>query len=136
MARKVHAPAHPLENEFVNIENFGKLRCYGFQPMFEFGVADHLFRLFDGCRLALDMRKDVGNFWDIAAHVRFEFGHLIVRILEGHALIEFDVLFDVQLAGEILNTDVVDVKVPVCGHGANAIEDILRTLRARQAAAR
>ena len=96
---------------------------------------DDFFRLFDGRRLALDVCEDVGNLRDVAAHVGFEFGDLIMRVFERHALVEFDVLFDVKVAGEILHADVVHVEIVVRRDGADAVEDVFRTLRARQAAA-
>src|SRR5580693_6040804 len=40
-------------------------------------------------------------------------------------------LFDVQTPAQILNTDVMHVEVVACGHGANAIENILSPSRAR-----
>ena len=81
MARNVDAAADALDHEIVHVENFGKLRGDGFQPMLEFGVADDFFGLFDGRGLALDVGEDVGNFRHVAAHVGFEFGDLIVGVL-------------------------------------------------------
>ena len=74
----VHAAADALDDEIVNVEHFGKLRGHGFQTMFEFGVADDFFRLFDSRWLTLNVGKDVGNFRDVTADVGFEFGDLIV----------------------------------------------------------
>ena len=92
----------------------------------------HLLGLFDGGRFAFDMGEDVGDLRHVVAHVGFKFGDLVVRALKGHALVEFDVLLDVKLAGEILDADVVDVQVVARGHGANAVEYILGALGARE----
>src|ERR1700728_3276548 len=132
MARDVHPSADALDHEVVNVDDFGKLRGHGFKAMFEFRVADHRFGLLDGGRLALDVGKDIGNFRDLAAHVGFELGDLIVGAFEGHALVEFDVLLDVQPAGKVLDADVMHVEIFAGGGSSDAIENILRTLRARE----
>ena len=45
MTRKIHAAADALEDEIVNVENFGKLRGHRLQAVFKFGVADQFFGL-------------------------------------------------------------------------------------------
>ena len=97
-----------------------------------FGVADQLVAGFDGGGFAFDVGEDVGDLRHVVAHVGFEFGDLIVSAFEGHAFVEFNVLLHVELAGEILHADVVDVEVVARGDGANAVEDIFRALGARQ----
>ncbi len=52
--------------------------------------------------------------------------------LESEALVEFHVLFDVEMAVEILNADVVDIEVVASRDGADAVEDVLRSLGTRQ----
>ena len=103
-----------------------------FQLPLEIGVADQLVAGFDGGGLALDVGEDVGDFGHVAAHVGFQFGDLIMGALQGHAFVEFDVLFDVEATREILHADVVDVEVVAGGDGANAVENIFRALGARQ----
>ena len=110
----------------------GNWRGERFQPPLEVGVANQFIAGFDGGGFAFDVGEDVGDLRYVAAHIGFEFGDLIVGALEGHALVEFNVLLDVELAGEILHADVVDVEVVAGGDGANAVEDIFRTLGARQ----
>src|ERR1035441_2734505 len=132
MTGQIHSSAHALDDEFVNVEHLGKLRRHGFQAVLEFRVAEDFFWFLNSRRLALNVGEDVGNFRYVAAHVRFEFGYLIVRVLKRHALVEFDVLFDVELARNILHADVVHVEIPMRGHGADAVKDVLRTLRARK----
>ena len=45
MARDVHPSADALDNEVVNVDDFGKLRGHGFKAMFEF--RGRLWRSFD-----------------------------------------------------------------------------------------
>jgi hypothetical protein len=132
MAGDEQAAADALDHELVNVENLGKLRGHSPQAMLEFRIADDFFGLLEGGRLALDVGEDVGNFGNIVAHVGLQFGDLIVGGFEGHALVEFDVLFDVQTAGKILDTDVMHVEIIVGSDGANAVEDVLRVLRPRE----
>src|ERR1700686_2152613 len=132
MARNVHASADALDDELVNVKNFGKLRGNGFQAMFQFSVAHQFVWLFDGRRFALDVSENVGNLRDVAAHVGFQFGDLVVSFFEGHALVEFDMLLDVQPTVEILDADVVHVEIVVGGNGADAVEDVFGMLGARQ----
>ena len=80
---------------------------------------------FDGGGLALDVSEDGGNFRDILANLGFEHGHAVVGFLQAQAFVEFEVLFHVQVALEILHADVVHVEVVAGGHGADAIENIL-----------
>jgi len=54
-----------------------------------------------------------------------------VSAFEGHALVQFDMLLDVEFAGEILHADVVHVQV-VPGATARIRQDIFRPLGARQ----
>src|SRR5579864_353132 len=125
-------PTNALQNKFVYIENFGELRGHGSQSALEFGIADQSLRRLDGRGLALDVRQDVGDFGNVAPHCRFQLGDLIVGLLHRHALIKFHVLLHVNLTRDVLHTDVVDVQVVASGNGANAIENIFRTLGARQ----
>src|ERR1700722_9181005 len=131
MTRNVQAAADALDDEIVNVEYFGKLRRHRLKAVLKFGVADNFLRLFNRRRLALDVGENVGFFRDVATHVGFEFSDLIVRALERHALVEFDVLLHVQAAGKILDADVVHIEILVGGHGSDPVEDVLRTLRAR-----
>src|ERR1700679_201950 len=111
MAGNVEPAAHFFYLDVVHIDNFRNPAGDGFQSTFEFGVANKLVSGFDRGRLALDMGKDVGDLGNIVAHVGFEFGDLIVSVLESHTLVEFDVLLNVKPAREILHADVVDVEV-------------------------
>src|SRR5579864_1168767 len=116
----------------MHIEDFRELRSDCFQTMLEFGIADQFFRALDGGGLALDVREDVGNLRDVAAHFGFEFGDLIVRIFQRHAFVEFDMLLDVEASGEILNADVVNVEISVRRDGPDAVKNIFAMLSARQ----
>jgi len=98
----------------------------------EAGVADHLVAGLDGGGLAFDVSEDVGDLGYVVAHVGFEFGDLVVGGLQGKVLIEFDMLLDVEMAVEILHADVVDVEVVASSDGPNAVEDVFRTLGARE----
>jgi hypothetical protein len=50
-------------------------------------------------------------------------------LFEGHAFIKFDMLFDMEPASELLNTDVMHVEVPASCDTANAVEDVFGMLR-------
>ena len=52
--------------------------------------------------------------------------------LERHPLIQFDVLFDMEPSGEVLDADVVHVQIAVRGDRANAVEDVFGMLRTGQ----
>src|ERR1700688_1502870 len=132
MARNVHASADTLDDELVNVKNFGKLRGNGFQAMFQFSIAHQFVWLFDGRRFALDVSENVGNLRDVTAHVGFQFGDLVMRFFEGHALVEFNMLLHVQPTVEILDADVVHVEIVIGSDRADAVEDVFRMLGARQ----
>ena len=95
VAGDVEPSADALDDEVVHVEDFGKLRGHHFQLMLEFGVADYFFGLFDGRGFAFDVSENVGDFRDVAAHVGFELGDLIVGLFERHAFVELDVLLNV-----------------------------------------
>ena len=44
-------------------------------------------------------------------------------VAEGHGLVDFEVLFDVELAVERLHGDIVEDDVIACGDGADPVED-------------
>src|ERR1700752_2734758 len=132
MAGNVEAAADAFEDEVVHVEDLGKLRGDRFQSMFEFGVANQFFRALNRGRLAFDMGENIRDFGDILPHLGFQFGYLIVRVLEGHPFIQFDVLLDVKVSGKILHADVVNVQVAMGGHGSDAIENVFCALRSRQ----
>ena len=130
VAGDVEASANFLDLNVVHIDNFWKLCGQGFQAALEGGVAYRLVAGFDGGGFAFDVGEDVADLAYVAAHIGFEFGDLIVSAFERHAFVEFDVLLDVEFAGEILHADVVDVEVVASGDGADAVEDIFRSLGA------
>src|SRR5215469_5801899 len=98
MTGNIKASPNTFEDKVVHVEDLGKLRGYPLQTMLEFSVAYKLFRSFNRCRLALDMREDFGDLRNIGSHVGFQFGDLVMRFLEAHPLVQFDVLFYVKLA--------------------------------------
>ncbi len=81
MAGDVKAASHFLDLDVVGINDFWKLPGRRLEVALEAGVAEHLVAGFDGGRLAFDMGEDVGDFGHVAAHISFEFRHLIVRSL-------------------------------------------------------
>ena len=52
-------------------------------------------------------------------HLRFQPGDAVVRFLQAEALVELDVLLDVQPAVEVLHADVMHVEIVARGDGAN-----------------
>src|SRR5260370_35611010 len=61
MTRDVHTAPDALNNEVVDIEDFGELRGHGFQSVLEFRIADDLFGLFDGGGHARDWGGEGGE---------------------------------------------------------------------------
>ncbi len=116
----------------MHVEDLRKLRSDGSQAMLEFRIAYEFFGLLDGGWFALNVRHDFGDLRDVLAHIGFKFGDLVVSLFEAHALIQFDMLLDVEAAVEVLHADVVDIEIPVSRDAANAIEDILGMLGASQ----
>ena len=133
VAGNVKPSANALDDELVNVQRHREIPCAtALRRRSRSASRTSSFRFLDGGRLAFDVGEDGGDFVHIVAHICFEFGDLIVGVLEGHALVEFNVLLNVEFAVEILHADVVDVQIVAGGDGANAVEDIFRTLGARQ----
>ena len=72
------------------------------------------------------MREDGRNFRDLAAHLRFQPGNFVVRLLHAELLVEFQMLFHVQLPVQVLHADVVHIEVVAGSDGADAVENIFR----------
>ena len=69
------------------------------------------------------MGEDGGDLGDFAAHLGFELGDEGVGGAEGHGLVDFQVLLDVESVVELLDADVVDGEVGAGGDGADAVVD-------------
>ena len=132
MAGNVQASSDPGDHEIVNIEDFWKLAGNCLELPFQIRIANQFLRLLDCGRFAFDVSKYFSNLRHVVADVSFEIGYLIVSALEGHTFVEFNMLFDVEFAGEVLNADVVNVQVVPGGDGPNTVEDIFGTLGTRQ----
>ncbi len=126
-AGDVDAAAHPFDEDFVHIEDLGELGGDGLQTPFQFGVMQQFVAGLDGGRLAFDVGEDRGNFRDVLANLGLEHGHAVVGFFQAQAFVEFEMLFDVEMALEILHADVVQVEIVTGGDGADAIENIFRT---------
>src|SRR5215472_15780185 len=109
MTRNIEASPHTFEDKVVHVEDLEKLCGYPLQAKLEFSIAYELFRAFNRGRFALDVGEDVGDFWNVASHLGFQFGDLVMRVLEGHALVEFHVLLYVKLTCQILDADVMHI---------------------------
>src|SRR6267154_595367 len=99
VAGNVKASSNPCDNEIVNIENFWKLIGSRLELPLQVRIANQFIRLFNGRGFAFDMSEDFSDLRHVTTHVSFEISDLIVGTLEGHALIEFNMLLDVELAG-------------------------------------
>jgi hypothetical protein len=132
VAGDIKASANLLDLDVVHVDDLWKLACNRFQLPLEAGIPDQLVARLNRCGLTFDMSEDIGNLRNFAAHVRFQFGDLIVSGLQRHTLVEFDVLLNMQSSGKILHADVMNIEVVPRGHGSNAVKDVFRTLRARQ----
>src|SRR4051812_10055716 len=71
------------------------------------------------------MGKDRLNFWYLVTDLGFQESDPVVCLFETQVLIEFQVLFDVQTAAEILHADVVHIYIIARGHRPHSIEYIL-----------
>src|SRR5215471_13725200 len=100
MAGNVQASTNALEDEIMDVEDLGKLCGDCLQAVFEFGVTHQFFRALDGGRFALDVRKNLCDFRNLAAELGLELSHLVVRLFERHSFLEFDMLLVVKLSGE------------------------------------
>ena len=80
----------------------------------------------DGGGLALDVGEDKQQFFGRPGEFGLEHGHAVVGFLQAQAFVEFEVLFDVEVALEILHADVVHVELVAGGDGADAIENVFR----------
>ena len=69
------------------------------------------------------MGEDGGDLGDLAAHLGFELGDEGVGGAEGHGLVDFEVLLDVELVVVLLHADVVDGEVGAGGDGTDAVVD-------------
>src|SRR5215475_13388765 len=65
MTGNVQASPHPLDLNLMHIEHFGKLRRDHLEAPLQRRVADDFVPFFYGCRLALDMSQDRGDFRDL-----------------------------------------------------------------------
>ena len=130
MAGDVEAAANFFYLDVVHVDDFWELVDQNFKLALEAGVADQFITGFDGGRLAFDVSEDVVDLGDVVAHIGFEIGDTVVSAFQRHALVEFDMLLDVEAAGKILHADVMDVEIVASGDGADTIEDIFGALGA------
>src|SRR5579862_2384427 len=131
MGRDVDAATHALDENFVHVQDLWELRGNGFQPPFQFRVVQQFVAGLDGGRFALDMGEDGRYFRNILSNLRLEDSDAVVGFFQAQAFVEFEVLLDVQVSGEILHADIVHIEVVARGHGADAIENIFRAQGAR-----
>src|SRR6202142_22787 len=111
----------------MHVEDLRELGGHRLQAPFQFGIVQQLVSGLDGCGLALDVGEDGRNLRDVLANLGFEDGHAVVSFFQAQAFVEFEVLFDVQVALEILHADVVNIEIVAGSNGANAIENVFCT---------
>src|SRR6202142_4007664 len=115
----------------MHVDHIGKFLHYIFEVLLQFRLANDLFSGFDGGRFTFDMGKDGCDLRDLGAHFGFQAGNFVVCLFHAETLVEFQMLFDVQLAIQILHADVMHVEVVARSHSANAVENIFRAAGAR-----
>src|SRR5579872_324054 len=131
MAGNVNAPAHPFDLDIMHVEDIGKFRHDVFELPLQAPIAADLVAGFDGRGLAFNVGQDGGNLRHFLFDFRLQLRDLLVRFHKVEPLIELEMLLDVQLVAELLHADVVDVEGAARSHGANAVKNIFRVLRAR-----
>src|SRR6185312_3753251 len=55
----------------------------------------------------------------------FKMRYQIMRVLQAHGFVEFEVLFHMEWTAEVLDTDIMNAEVVAGGHAANPVEDVL-----------
>src|SRR5450755_4422849 len=120
--REIEPSCHPRKHQVMSVDDLGKGSCGQLNAAFEAGGINHAVAGFDGGRLTLDVGQDARYFWNVVAHLAFQPCYTVVSVLERHALIEFNMLLDMQGATDVLHADVVHVEIVPGGHGADAIE--------------
>src|SRR5882762_11599061 len=123
VAGNIKPRAYLLELEFVHVHHVGKLLHDILEPLFQFRLANNLLSRFNCRWLTFDMRQDGRDFRDLGAHLRFQSGNFIVRLLHAELLIEFQMLFHMQLPIQVLHADVMHVEVVAGSHGADAVKN-------------
>src|ERR1700730_15270490 len=126
MTRSIQPGSHSLELKFVNVQHIGEFTHNILEPLLECGFAHNFFASFNGRWLALDVRQDSGDLRNLASHFRFQPCDFIMRLLHAETFVQLQMLFDVQLSIEVLDADVVNVKVVARGYSADTIKDIFR----------
>ena len=113
------------DEDLVDVEYLGKCGGGTAKADFELAVAFERCWPLDGGGLALDVGEDGGDGGNLAAHVGFEPGGKSVGVAQRHGLVDFKMLFDVQLVVVLLHADVVDGEVGAGSDGADAVVDAL-----------
>ncbi len=111
------------DEDLVDVENLGEGLGGAAETDFELAVAFERGGTLDGGGLAFDVGEDGGDLGDFAAHLGLELGDEGVGVAEGHGLVDFEVLLDVELVVVLLYADVVDGEVGAGGYGADAVVD-------------
>lgn len=109
------------DEDLMDVENLGEGLGSAAEADFELAVVFERDGPLDGGGLAFDVSEDGGDLGDVAAYVALELGDEGVSVAEGHGLVDFEVLLDVELVVILLDTDVVDVEVGAGGDGADAV---------------
>src|SRR5690348_8490686 len=103
-----------------------------FDRLFQLTITRDLVAAFDGRRLTFNVGEDGRDFRQVAANLTFEYRHLVMGLLERKALVELQVLLDMEASAQVLDANVVNVEIGPGGDGANAIEDVLAAAGARR----
>ena len=72
------------------------------------------------------MGEDGRNFRHIAADLGFEQSDAVMSFLQAQVLVQFKVLLNVEMAMQVLHTDIMYVEILARRHGTNLVKNIFR----------
>src|SRR5690242_15953161 len=95
----------------MQVKHFRKFPEHRLELLFKNGIAQHTVSRLDGRWFALDMGEDGGDLRHFRPDLGFKMRHQIMRVLQAHGLVEFEMLFHMEWAAEVLDADVMNAEV-------------------------
>src|SRR6185312_1220631 len=126
MAGDLKLVADAAGNDFVDIEDGGKLGCGAAQALFDLAVALKELGIFYGCGLVFNVGEHFVHLRQVAANFVLDVAHKTVSLLEGEVFIDLKMLLDAQASAYGLHADFVQRDVVARGNGPNLVEDAFR----------
>jgi hypothetical protein len=125
------AVADAPDDDVVDVEDLGEAFGGVAEVRLDLAVAFDAYGQLDGRGLALDVGEDGVDLRDLVADLVLDAADEVVGLAEGHGLVDFDVLFDIELAVDRLNRDIMQDDIVARGDGADFVEDAFRNGLAR-----